>query len=212
MKFGSPQFNSADEVQLRVSQREVSNHSAGANTTVNLHFELRGPPRVVVLMSPPEGANITSWSITAEAAGNASNASAAASAPANTTRLRWRDRDCFLVTFLRGGGANAGRGGMQGGADGSISSKIFQGEETGGAGGGGEEGSEVASWRFRVDLVVTPSAEAGATLTVVACGHHTHGTLRTASPEFASFLLYFPDWTFPWAWTVDLRGYEVDLR
>ncbi len=63
------------------------------------------------------------------------------------------------------------------------------------------------AWRFWLELESSSSPEK-ASLTVFASGHHTHGPSRTASKEFRALLQQFPDWTFPWSWTVDLRGYE----
>ena len=76
-------------------------HQNSSRLGLRLHFELRGPPRVVALFALPEGANLTDWSL-AET-GKEDNETSF-STHANATRHKWHDRDCFFVTFLRGGG------------------------------------------------------------------------------------------------------------
>ena len=71
--------------------------------------------------------------------------------------------------------------------------------------------------RFWIDVFGTnvgtsvPSSSEPPVMVAAVNGHHPHGRSRVSTAEFASFLAGFPDWTFPWAWTVDLRGYEFQL-
>ncbi len=48
-------------------------------------------------------------------------------------------------------------------------------------------------------------------LSAVVNGHYQDGESRMVSREFESLIDRFPDWTFPWAWTVDMKSYEFDV-
>lgn len=69
----------------------------------------------------------------------------------------------------------------------------------------GDDGKRSFWLEFSESGENTPSN--GNVLTLMINGHHMFGPER-ADANFEAFLGSFPEWTFPWSWTVDLKSYE----